>query len=602
MKFMRARRRLRHGAGSPPARIRHAAGLHESCRRSPGPVVTVPDATPISHRASSLICLVRTSIAFVAICLALLSAASAQPASTVATPGEALFLVSGRGYGHGVGMSQYGAYGQAKAGRTYRDILLYYFTGTEIGRAPTDKLRVLLAEGRSAAVVGSAAPFTAKDAAGRVFKLPAGAVTLGPELELPVAASAAVGDTKAATPPAKPRQPITFRPGKKSPLSLDGKQYRGQLEVATAGGFLRVIDVVGLESYLEGVVAGEMPEGWPTEALRAQAVAARSYALAKLVKGKPFDLYADPRSQTYLGVAGERATTSAAVLATRGEVVTYGGKVATTMYFSSSGGRTASAADVFGVSIPYLVSKPDPWDKASPYFRWGPVLLGARTLQSKLGADGRVVDAAGTPTPSGRIRSLVLQTVNGAETVPATLVRTALGLRSTWLRIGVLRLDRPSVSPTVFGTSVDLAGVARGVPAATLASSPDARSWAPVSAVAPDPSGALSFPVKPSRTTRYRIQAPGAATPALVIEVAPRLQLALGVDPSTITGTVRPATAGATVVLERRKGAEWVAVRQLTADATGAFRVEVTPGAYRARTSATDAFTAAVSPVLQVTG
>ena len=136
-------------------------------------------------------------------------------------------------------------------------------------------------------------------------------------------------------------------------------------------------------------------------------------------------------------------STSKAVTDTAGEVVLYGGKVATTYYFSTSGGKTASAVDVFGTNVPYLVSRPDPWDKASPYHRWGPVLLGARTLQSKLGVDARVIDVTATATPSGRLRSLVAQTTDGPETVPASLVRTALGLRSTWIAVGVLRLDKP---------------------------------------------------------------------------------------------------------------------------------------------------------------
>src|SRR5262249_13069540 len=152
-------------------------------------------------------------------------------------------------------------------------------------------------------------------------------------------------------------------------------------------------------------------------------------------------------SQAYLGVAGEKPTTTKAVTDTAGQVVLYGGKVATTYYFSSSGGRTASAADVFGFSVPYLVSRPDPWDKASPYYRWGPVLIGARTVQSKLGTDARVVDAAGVPTPSGRLRALTVQTATGPEQVPASVMRTALGLRSTWVTIGVLRLDRPPLGP-----------------------------------------------------------------------------------------------------------------------------------------------------------
>ena len=156
--------------------------------------------------------------------------------------------------------------------------------------------------------------------------------------------------------------PLTVRPAKNAFLALDGKQYRGRLDVAAQGGFLRVVNGVGLESYLQGVVPGEVPSAWPAETLKAQAVAARSYALANLVKGKMFDLYADVRSQVYGGVASEKPSTSKAVVATAGEVVLYAGKVATTLYFSTSGGKTASALDVFGQNIPYLVSWPDPWD------------------------------------------------------------------------------------------------------------------------------------------------------------------------------------------------------------------------------------------------
>ena len=109
-----------------------------------------------------------------------------------------------------------------------------------------------------------------------------------------------------------------------------------------------------------GVVPGEMPKEWPAAALQAQAVAARSYALASIVKNRDFDLYADPRSQMYYGVAAESPATTAAVQATKGEILTYDGKVATAFYYSSSGGRTASSEDVFGLQLPYLQSRPIP--------------------------------------------------------------------------------------------------------------------------------------------------------------------------------------------------------------------------------------------------
>jgi stage II sporulation protein D len=548
---------------------------------------------------------VRTLVALLALAGAA-STASAQSAPSTPSYGEAVLVVSGRGYGHGVGMSQYGAYGMAKAGRTYDQILSYYYTGTSLGRAATTQLRVLLAEGRRAVAIGSAAPFSARDATGRVFKLPAGSFALGPALTLPLVQQPGGSGTQAATTPARPvpTPPIVLRPPRVGQLSLDGRAYRGQLEVGVQGGFLRVVNVVGLESYLQGVVAGEMPFTWPQEALRAQAVAARSYALATLVKGKPFDLYPDQRSQVYLGVAGEKSSTTAAVQSTAGQVVTYGGKVATTMYFSSSGGRTASAADVFGTPIPYLVSKPDPWDKASPYFRWGPVLLGGRTVQSKLDLPSRVVDASVVPTRSGRIRSLVLQTTAGSETVPASLVRSALGLRSTWVSVGVLRLDRPADGPVAYGSSVELDGVARGLGTAALASSPDAVTWSPVAALAPLSDGTVGAAVKATKTTRYRIEVAGASSPALLVEVAPRLQLARAADPDALTGTVRPRLAGATVTIERRKGVAWAPVDAASVDGLGAFRarLQLVPGSYRARIGAVSGLAAATSPVLQVSG
>ena len=526
------------------------------------------------------------------------SSASGQQAPAPAY-GEAVFVVSGRGWGHGVGMSQYGAYGQALAGRTYDQILAHYYTGTQLGRAGRKEVRVLLAEGRRALTVSSTAPFTAIDATGTVFRFAKGTLPLRADLALP---SEAGPVTVSAVPP------LVVRPGKKAFLALDGRPYRGKLELVPQGEFLRVVNVVALESYLQGVVPGEVPHSWPAEVLKAQAVAARSYALASLVKGKPFDLYSDVRSQVYAGVAGEKAPTSNAVAETAGEVVLYGGKVATTYYFSTSGGKTANAVDVFGFSVPYLVSRPDPWDKASPYHRWGPVLLGARTVQAKLGIDARVVDATGTPTPSGRLRALGVQTTAGTELVPASLVRTALGLRSTWITVGVLRLDRPSTSALPFGSTARLSGVGRGLGTPRLASSTDGLVWMPAGDVTSDKTGVVTVDVKPIRTTRYRLEAEGGASPALLVQVSPRIQLARPASslPTILRGTVRPRLVGAVVAIERRKGSSWVTLGEATVDAAGGFLLEldtvVPAGAYRARISATAGLAAGTSPVLQVSG
>src|SRR5207244_2210194 len=162
-------------------------------------------------------------------------------------------------------------------------------------------------------------------------KLPAGPLVLKPVLALP--------ETGGLT---KVDGPVLFSAGK-APLVLDGRAYRGKLQVVVQASFLRVVNVVQVESYLDGVVAGEMPHTWPLEALKAQSVAARSYALANLVKGKPFDLYPDQRSQVYGGLAAEKPETSQAVRATAGQVVLYGGRVASTLCFSSRGGQAVSS-------------------------------------------------------------------------------------------------------------------------------------------------------------------------------------------------------------------------------------------------------------------
>ena len=450
--------------------------------------------------------LVRVSIVLAAVIALVATTASAQPAPT---SGEALFVVSGRGWGHGVGMSQWGAHGQALEGKTHHEILAHYYTGTTLGKAPLSAVKVLVAEGRHAVSISSPAPFTIRGPKGKAHKLPKRAVTIRSNLRFTRKNGVVNGGS-----------PLIVRPAPRRLLSLDGTPFRGTLELHAMNGFVRVINVVELDSYVQGVVANEMPFGWPEEALEAQAIAARTYALASIVKGKPYHLYSDVRSQVYRGVAGEKPSTNAAVKATAGKVVLYGGKIATTYYFSTSGGKTANAADVFGTSVPYLVSRPDPWDSASPHHKWGPLLVGARTLQAKMGIDSRVIDAVGAPTPSGRLKTVTLQTLNGPSNVPGALMRTSLGLRSTWVTIGALRLDRP-LGAVVAGTPLTLTGLARGFTSPMLAASKDGRAWAQVGPAVRAGGGSVWAEIAPTRTTRYRLEVKGAASPAIVVKVTP---------------------------------------------------------------------------------
>ena len=454
-----------------------------------------------------------TIVPLLALVLATAATAATSPAPPApgapATPMSApTYVLSGGGYGHGVGLNQYGALGQAKANRTYKDILAFYYPGTALTKAPITTVRVLIADSRPSVKIGSAAAFTVTDATGTITPLPAGEIALKPDLKVVVAGK----------PKALPG-PLAFTPGKGSTLTLDGKGYRGELRATAIAKALQIVDTVALDQYILGVVPGEMPKEWPAAALQAQAVAARSYALASIVKNRDFDLYADPRSQMYYGVAAESPATTAAVKATTNQVLTYGGKVATTFYYSSSGGRTASSEDVFGLALPYLQSRPDPWDTGSPYHSWAPRSFTATTLAAAFGLSAPVVDVVIVPTASGRPASVTLIKKTG-ETIllKAADVRARLGLRSTAFKLGVLRVGRPpATSPA--GKPVVVSGLARDVKAPLLQKLAANGTWVPSIKVAPDGDGSFAVTVRPKFTATYRLTADGQVGPALTITV-----------------------------------------------------------------------------------
>jgi peptidoglycan hydrolase-like amidase len=288
-------------------------------------------------------------------------AGSPQPYVAPAGSG-ALFLFSGHGYGHGVGMGQWGAQGYAEQGYTYDEILDAYYPGTALGQTTTSSIRVLLTSGQKKLTISSKKAFTVTDGDGVEHTLPAGKTTFGTGLKLAVDGGPATALSA----------PLTFVPAGGSPLTL-GRAYRGQILVDVSGKRLRAVNALPLEQYLYGVVTAEMPSAWLPAALEAQAVAARSYGLANRQTAGPFDIYADGRSQAYLGVSAESVAGRQAVDATAGEVLLYGGNVADTLFSSSTGGWTQSAADAFGPpGRPYLVSVKDPYDTISPYHNWGP--------------------------------------------------------------------------------------------------------------------------------------------------------------------------------------------------------------------------------------
>lgn len=510
-------------------------------------------------------------------------------ASSQATP---TFVVSGRGWGHGVGMAQWGAYGFAQQGATYDEILAHYYVGTTLGPAPVARVRVQMAVGRQRLTVGSTAPFTVRDGIGQLWHLAAGEQTFGPGLQL---------TTTDVPQPQQLPAPLLFLPGA-SPLRFAGRPYRGQLLVSVANGSLRAVNSVGLEAYLFGVVPSEMPRAWLPEALKVQAVAARSYALAKRKTGSWFDLYPDTRSQVYLGIAGEAASTTTAVQETAGQVVLYGGRVATTYFFSSSGGRTSAADEVWkGPPVPYLQSVDDPYDTISPHHRWGPFVISAGRLDGVLRSPGRLTDVRMAKGPSGRVTTVTGVGSQGESTMSGSDLRRALGLRSTWFRIGVLSLATPE-APVTFGGRVSLNGVARSLPVVNLERREQGAAWRPLGPVAPGPNGSVKVAAKPRAPTDYRLSSGSARSRLAHVAVAPLVRFRGMKDASTLRGYARPLFPGAMVAVQRLAGNRWTTVVRAPLDANGNFEASLTlsPGEYRARLAPGRGFVPGVSSTLRV--
>jgi stage II sporulation protein D len=336
------------------------------------------------------------------------------------------WVVEGRGFGHGVGMSQYGAYGYAAHGKSHRFILGHYYSGTTLGKLTgTRVVRVLVGispgdvefSGSSSACGRALSPSRSYEAHrnGRSVKL-----------------RSSTGMTLASC-------GAKLRAAGSGTIRIDDTSYRGVLEVvptASDAGSLNAINAVPIDQYVKGVVPNESPSSWPLAALRAQAVAARSFALSTQVGGNGFDLYDDTRSQVYEGMTSETERGNQAAVDTKGEVVLYGGEIAQTFFSACSGGHTESVENIFfGTPVPYLVGVPDPYDGACPLHTWTLRFSGPE-ISAMLGSylDGRleriVVTQRGV---SPRIVWARLYGSGGMTKIRGDQLAAALGAYDRWM-------------------------------------------------------------------------------------------------------------------------------------------------------------------------
>jgi SpoIID/LytB domain protein len=393
--------------------------------------------------------------AIAALGASLLVAPSWSAGQTYYVPITKAWTIRGHGYGHGHGMSQYGAQGAAIQGLNFREIVGFYYPGTKLD-AVHGNVRVLISSDTTSDLeVKPRHGLLVNDLVGKS------------KWTLPVRDNI---DRWRLVPVASGRTAVQFHnaggwhgwkvpdhadtfPGSAQfeadgPLTLlvpggddvVGDKYRGVLRsvqpypAATARD---TVNVLSMDQYVQGVVPYEMPTSWKQQALRAQAVAARTYAAYErsLNPRRYWQICDTTACQVYGGVEAEQESSNTAVKATAGMILTYNAKPAFTQFSSSSGGWTAAGGQ------PYLPAKHDPYDDYpdNPMHNWS-APVSAETLENSHPEVGTLVDIRVTKRDgngqwNGRVVQVQLHGTKGDAYMTGDDFRWAFGLRSTWFTI-----------------------------------------------------------------------------------------------------------------------------------------------------------------------
>ncbi|GEK57734.1 hypothetical protein CHL76_01385 [Marinococcus halophilus] len=302
-------------------------------------------------------------------------AANAQTLSSLVEKRGTTYVFSGKQrFGHGVGMTQWGAYGMAQQGYGYEKILKHYYTGIDVVNSDSYKnktMRVLLGDTQknSADIESSSAYSIVTTNGDTLFENVSGSTTItygsGGNGTYTVTNN---GSEKTTT------DPIYAVSSTSGTIEYNDVTYKGEIHFPkslvegkyTSSWVMDVVNHVSIDTYLEGVVPYEMYTSWnEPDAYKAQAVAARSYAMTKMKTSGTFDVYNDTRSQVYHGVptgSHNSPTILNAIQSTSGQAIHYNGRLVEGVYSASASGHTVDAADVWGNNVGYLIGVPDPYD------------------------------------------------------------------------------------------------------------------------------------------------------------------------------------------------------------------------------------------------
>jgi SpoIID/LytB domain protein len=363
--------------------------------------------------------------------------------------------ISGHGYGHGIGMSQYGAEGAARQGLSYSQILAHYYPGTALS-TKTGDIRVLISGQTSdnTEVAGQSGLELYEISAKRRTALPTkvdGKTVTGWRMVPYVSGSSRSKlqvktdggyrnfyDSGSRLPNWYNDAQISSSSTVKLTVSGGSMVVRGAVRATSVAsqGARDTVNVLSIEDYVRGVIAAEMPSSWSSEALKAQAVAARSYGARSIGSHSSYDICSTTACQVYKGASSETSNTDAAVKGTAGKVLTYKGSVAVTQFSSSSGGYTASSASVG--TYPYLKAVNDPYDNWSgnANHSWKVTVTASKIEQAypTIGTLQKmtITKRSGNGDFGGRVTSLVLTGSKKSVTISGDDARWAFGMKSNW--------------------------------------------------------------------------------------------------------------------------------------------------------------------------
>lgn len=476
-----------------------------------------------------------TAVAVIGLTLVVPSALSAGAGAATEPdilPVNGVFELEGHGYGHGRGMSQWGAQGAATLGVRYPEILGFYYPGTTLSQGDDGRsLKVHITgdndgdlEVRPAAGLRASAGDTWRVLPDRMRSAPVSlwrvVPATGGKLRLQGYAGSAWRTFKLNEESSVPG-PVSLRGTKPSSLvrvvisGSEERDYRGQAMAYRSGSSLRVVNRVKMRDYLRSVVPSESFPSWAPAALESQSVAARTYALwrARYVPLGYADICDTTACQIYHGAqrtngrgvvnrVWEVASTTAAVHATAGRYLTYGGAPALTEFSASNGGFSTNG------NKPYLIAKPDPWDGvvANSAHAWE-VNLKASTVNRGFPEIGRiqalrVTKRDGNGDWGGRVLQVRLIGSVKSITVVGTSFASLMGLRHSWWRSALAPAPTPTPTPT------PTVGPAGAPPAAPRPAATPAPTGTPTPPAQPAPRPAPTPTPIPPAQTRSAPQAP----------------------------------------------------------------------------------------------